>query len=182
MEKGGSKHSGAEAITLIDEQLRVLTIALGGAGALSPADGVELARKHAPPLVLGAQPPAGADTEPPSRAKVQRVLVTNALLAVGGFLDDHDIANSRAPEIQFLSRVRDAIRNGNVLTLRPGESVPETHLGDLTIRASDTGRPLFCEDDEANGLMRIGDAVALLQRVADHLRGMRHLYSAGDAG
>ncbi|SAK69480.1 hypothetical protein AWB81_02994 [Caballeronia arationis] len=182
MEKGGSKHSGAEAIRLIDEQLRVLTISLGGAGVVLPAEGVELARKQAPAFVLGAQAPAGAASEPPSRATVQRVLVTNALLAVGGFLFDHDIANSRAPEIQFLSRVRDAIRNGNVLTLRPGESVPETHLGDLTIRASDAGRPLFCEDDEANGLMCIGDAVALLQRVADHLRGMRHLFSAGDAG
>jgi hypothetical protein len=178
MEKGGSKHSGAEAIRLIDEQLRVLTIALGGTGAPPPSEGVELARMHEPALRLAAEAPG----EPPSRAVVERVLVTNALLAAGLFLADHDIDNSRAPEIQFLNRVCDGIRSGNVLTLRAGESVPETHLGKLTIRAADSGRPLFIEDDEANGLMRIGDAVALLQRVADHLRGMRHLYSAGDAG
>jgi hypothetical protein len=105
------------------------------------------------------------------------------MLAIASFLADHHIDISRAPEIQFLSRARDAIRNGNIVTVRAGEPMPEASFGGLKIDASDDGAPLFCDGDgDGKGVMCSGDAVALMRRVAEHLRGMRHLFSAGDAG
>jgi hypothetical protein len=69
-----------------------------------------------------------------------------------------------------------------VITVHSGEPFPEATFGGLEIDASDNGKPLFRDEDASEGLLCIGDAVALMQRVAEHLRGMRHLYSAGDAG
>jgi hypothetical protein len=176
MEKRGSKHSSKDAVGVIEQQLKVLAMALD-AGAQSPSSkGVELERRHEPPLVIAS------DGEPLSRATMRRVLVSNALLAVGDFLSDHHIDLSRAPEIQFLARVRDAIRSGNMINVRSDEPLPEATFAGLKIDASANGKPLFGDEDASDGLLCIGDAVALMQRVAEHLRGMRNLYSAGDAG
>jgi hypothetical protein len=176
MEKRGSKHSSNDAVGLIEQQLKVLAMALDAGAQSPPLRGVELKRRHEPALVIAS------DSELLPHATMQRVLVSNALLAIGDFLSDHHIDESRAPEIQFLARVRDAIRRGNVITVHSGEPFPEATFGGLKIDASDNGKPLFRDEDASEGLLCIGDAVALMQRVAEHLRGMRHLYSAGDAG
>lgn len=109
-----------------------------------------------------------------------RVVIGNALLAVGAFFREYGMADMRTPEVQFLGHVYNALLNGNRLTIKPGYN-PIAAFDGLVINSSVDGMPLFAEGG-APGLMEFGDAVALLQWLALYLRGGEHFETGGDAG
>jgi hypothetical protein len=118
--------------------------------------------------------------DPQQKLTYLRVVVSNALLAVGLFLREHQMASMRLPEIQFLGHVVDAIMNANVFDIRE-DYIPIATFDDLVIDKSLNGTPLF-SDGKTQGFMELGDAVALLQWLACYLRGERNFVSGGDAG
>lgn len=118
--------------------------------------------------------------EPQQKIHYLRVVVSNALLAVGMFLREHQMASIRIPEIQFLGHVVDAIQNANVFRIDEGY-MPAASFDDLVIDKQLNGTPLF-GDGNTQGFMEFGDAVALLQWLAHYLRGERNFVSGGDAG
>ena len=118
--------------------------------------------------------------DPAVAQETQRILAGNALLAVGMFFQEHGIAATRTPEVQFLGHVCKAILNADTFRIEPGY-VPGASFDKLEIHSSLDGARLF--GDSANaGFMKTGDAVALLKRLAQSLRGTRDFVSGGDAG
>jgi hypothetical protein len=212
MNKIDSKEACRMAIGLIEAQLRVLPLslsALSPAMADAAANGmpasIQLHRKQRPAksgsAAVIAAADAGIDTRldtgnhlefdlaaprqalqdnPKLIAHAQRTLVGNALLAVGMFFREHGIAATRTPEVQFLGHVCNAILNVDTFRIEAGY-VPGASFDGLTIDSSLDGAPLFGDGDE-EGFMEFGDAVALLQRLAQSLRGTREFVSGGDAG
>jgi hypothetical protein len=117
---------------------------------------------------------------PAQRQRHQRVLVGNALLAVGMFLKEHGIAATRTPEVQFLGHVCNAIVNDDTFRIEAGY-VPGASFDGLVIDSSLDGAALFGAGN-GEGFMAFGDAIALLQRLAEYLRGTQDFVSGGDAG
>lgn len=166
---------------------------------------IQLQRKHKP-LTTGSSVATGAtganlpserqddftfEFLPPKQAQYEydnslrqtdclRVLISNALLAVDFFLKEHGIATSRTPEIQFLGHICNAIVNMNTFRIAPGY-IPKATFEGLAIDSSLDGALLF-GDGLNEGFMEFGDAIALLQALAHHLRGVPHFVSGGDAG
>ncbi|HWZ47807.1 MAG TPA: hypothetical protein VNX00_06260 [Herbaspirillum sp.] len=120
------------------------------------------------------------DDNPLHQTDCLRVLISNALLAVDFFLKEHGIATSRTPEIQFLGHACNAIVNMNTFRIAPGY-VPKATFDGLVIDSTLDGALLF-GDGLNEGFMEFGDAIALLQALAHHLRGVPHFVSGGDAG
>jgi hypothetical protein len=161
MKKMSGKEACHAAANLIEEQLAVLSMSVA---ALSR------------PVKAG-----DPDTTPNVTLKRNlRVLASNALLAVERFLKEHDISDSRTLEIQFLHHVCNAIANENVFRIAPGY-IPGASFDKLVIDSSLDGTVLF-GDDVAEGFMKFDDAIALLQQLARHLRGVPQFVSGGDAG
>lgn len=117
---------------------------------------------------------------PLQKGRYLKTVIGNALLAVGMFFKEHDMAAMRTPEIQFLDHVCDAILNGNRLRIDPGYMPIATFEG-LVIDNKADGMPLF-GDGVSAGFMEFGDAIALLQWLSRYLRGERNFVSGGDAG
>lgn len=190
---------------LIETQLRALPLAMAAAIAM-PADArvprqdwetllqsrrrkrsqdtgsvgniVAAAAKGNPEVEVCAAQPLPADAT--QRAEYLRVIIGNALLAVGMFLKEHDMAEMRTPEIQFLDHVCDAILNGNRFTLDPGY-MPIATFDGLIINSQLDGALLFDQQGQ-QGYMGWGDAVALLQWLSRYLNGTQHFVTGGDAG
>jgi hypothetical protein len=189
---------------LIEEQLRVLP--MSAAMILQPIDGdfeknageSLLLRRKRTTLKTGSggnivMEYAEADTaldfqgsiqalreNPSEKINFLRIVIGNALLAVGLFLKEHQMATLRIPEIQFLGHVVDAILNANTFDIRD-DYIPIATFDDLVIDKSLNGTPLF-GDGATQGFMEFGDAVALLKWLARYLRGERNFVSGGDAG
>jgi hypothetical protein len=165
----------ADAIQLKRKQRAVKT---GSAAAIVvAATGTE-----AEPLLafdLSAAYRALRDNADQARA-YQGILVGNALLAVGMFLKENGISTTRTPEVQFLGHVCNAIINDNTFRIESGY-VPGASFDGLIIDSSLDGSRLF-GDGAAAGFMEFGDAIALLQRLAQYLQGTQEFVSGGDAG
>jgi hypothetical protein len=193
------KMSGKEAVNaaadLIGEQLAVLSMSLAAVsravkgGDPETAPSVTLKRKRRPLAAGNSQddlvfelPASNQMPQENSTRRQQylRVLTSNALLAVERFLKEHDISDSRTLEIQFLHHVCNAIANENVFRIAPGY-IPGASFDGLVIDSSMDGTLLF-GDDAIEGFMEFGDAIALLEQLARHLRGVPQLVSGGDAG
>jgi hypothetical protein len=207
MNKVSSKEACRMAVDLIEAQLRVLPISIAmlsslssGAGAIA-ANAIQLQRKQRPVKTGSAAAIVVADTggaaEPllsfdlsaarqalrddADQARVyQGILVGNALLAVGMFLKENGISTTRTPEVQFLGHVCNAVINANAFRIEPGY-VPGASFDGLIIDSSLDGARLF-GDGTAEGFMEFGDAIALLQRLAQYLQGTQEFVSGGDAG
>ena len=106
---------------------------------------------------------------------------TNAILAVAEYFDIHRLSASRAPEVQFLMRLRDAAVNGNTFSLPADEYMPHAAYAGLVVEASLDGTLLF-SDGVKPGFMEFGDTVGLLRCLIRLLKSMQSLVSAGDAG
>lgn len=208
MKKIDSKEACRMAIGLIEAQLRVLPLyiaALSAPASSAQADGasatVRLRRKQRPvksgsaAVIAAADAGIDADThvefdlaatrqalqdDPDLVAHAQRTQVGNALLAVGMFFREHGIAETRTPEVQFLGHACNAILNADTFRIEAGY-VPDASFDGLTIDSSLDGKRLF-GDGIGDGFMEFGDAAALLQRLAQSLRGTREFVSGGDAG
>ncbi len=109
-----------------------------------------------------------------------RTTIGNALLAVGMFLEEHDMAAMRTPEIQFLDHVCAAILNGNRFLLEPGY-MPIASFDGLVIDDRLDGTLLFDQNGQT-GFMGWGDAIALLMWLRSYLDGTQHFVTGGDAG
>jgi hypothetical protein len=157
MEKVSSKEACQLAANLIDEQLAVLSIAL--------------------PMLTDDQSP---NQNLSQKMICRRVLISNALLAVWVFLKEHDISDSRTPQVQFLRHLGSAIVNMNTFRIEPGY-VPGASFNGLSIDSTLNGARLFA-DDVTTGFMTFDDAIALLQWLSRHLRGVQNYVSGGDAG
>lgn len=204
MSKANGEKASLLASYLIEEQLRVLPVA--AAMILQPIDGDFerhagenlLLRRKRTTLRTGsggniameyAEPGTELDfhgsirllqEDPQQKISYLRVVVSNALLAVGLFLREHQMAQIRIPEIQFLGHVVDAIQNANIFDI-PDGYMPHASFEDLVIDRHLNGTPLFGENGH-QGFMEFGDAIALLQWLARYLRGERNFVSGGDAG
>jgi len=205
-----SKVSDVEAwhlsVHLIEEQLRVLPITI--AAILRPADISSVEPRLLVENPLLKRKPSGAKTgsggnivaseappdttldlhksyqalhdDPAEKAHFVRIVVSNALLSVGMFLREHNMASMRTPEIQFFDHVLDAILNGNVFDI-PAGYIPIATFDGLVIDEKIDGVPLFTENG-TEGFMEFGDALALLQWLSRYLRGEKRFVSGGDAG
>ncbi|RXZ33831.1 hypothetical protein D9O50_12125 [Oxalobacteraceae bacterium CAVE-383] len=208
MDKVSSKEACRMAVDLIEAQLRVLPLSIAMLSSLDLTSGpgripdtIRLPRKpraaKTGSAAVIAAAGAGLSTEAhlvfdlsasqqalqnnPSRLiHDQRILVGNSLLAVGMFLKENGISATRTPEVQFLGHVCNAIINGNTFRIESGY-VPGASFDGLIIDSSLDGARLFGDDVE-EGFMAFGDAVALLQRLAQYLRGTQEFVSGGDAG
>jgi hypothetical protein len=109
-----------------------------------------------------------------------RMVISNAILAVGMFFREHEMAEVRIPEVQFLGRVVDAILNLNTFQIDT-DYIPKATFDGLVIDARLNGSPVF-GDGSGVGLMEFGDGVALLQWLSRYLRGEKNFVSGGDAG
>lgn len=190
-------------MAMVDEQLRFLPTSLAAvarhfdAGAPAAPDVLSSLRRKSKPMVSGsggnivaekADKPDKADPyapesttdRVPQREEAYRLLISNALLAVGAFMRAHEMLTMRTPEIQFLSHVVDALLSGGKFWLAPGY-MPIAVFDGLSIDAGLNGKSLFAEGDEP-GFMELGDAVALLQWLSRYLHGERRYVSGGDAG
>jgi hypothetical protein len=106
---------------------------------------------------------------------------TNAILAVAEYFDIHRLSASRAPEVQFLMRIRDAAVNGNTFSIPAGEYMPHAAYAGLVIDATLDGTLLF-SDGVKPGFIEFGDTVDLLHYLTTLLKSMQTAISAGDAG
>ncbi|SAL09861.1 hypothetical protein AWB71_00116 [Caballeronia peredens] len=106
---------------------------------------------------------------------------TNALLAVAEYFDIHRLSASRAPEVQFLMRLRDAAVNGNVFRIAADEYMPHAAYGGLIVDQTLDGTLLF-SDGVRPGFIEFGDTVGLLRYLTKLLKSMQSAISAGDAG
>lgn len=109
-----------------------------------------------------------------------RMVISNAILAVGMFFREHEMSQVRIPEVQFLGRVVDAILNLNTFQI-DSDYIPKATFDGLVIDDSLNGSPVF-GDETGAGLMEFGDGVALLQYLSRYLRGEKNFVSGGDAG
>jgi len=114
-------------------------------------------------------------------AFAMRIPSTNAIVAVANLFEVHQMSDSRAPEVQFLMRLRDAALNDNTFRLDTDEYRPHAAYGDLVIDEKLDGTLLFA-DGERPGFMEPGDAVGLLRYLAVMLRSVQGVISSGDAG
>lgn len=114
-------------------------------------------------------------------AFAMRIPCTNAIVAVADLFEVHQMSDSRAPEVQFLMRLRDAALNDNTFRLNIDEYHPHAAYGDFAIDEKLDGTLLFA-DGERPGLMEPGDAVGLLRYLGDMLRSVQAIVSSGDAG
>ncbi|MDR5823930.1 MULTISPECIES: hypothetical protein [unclassified Caballeronia] len=105
---------------------------------------------------------------------------TNALLAVAEYFDVHRLSASRAPEVQFLMRVRDAAVNGNTFAIAD-TYMPHAAYAGLIVDATLDGTLLF-SDGVKPGFMEFGDTVGLLRYLTKLLKSMQSAISSGDAG
>ncbi|MBN3758149.1 hypothetical protein G3N95_34900 [Paraburkholderia sp. Tr-20389] len=110
-----------------------------------------------------------------------RIPSTNAIVAVADLFEVHRMSDSRAPEVQFLMRLRDAALNDNTFRLNPDEYRPRAAYGNIVIDEKLDGTLLF-GDGKRTGLMELGDIVGLLRYLADMLRSVQAVVSSGDAG
>ncbi|SAK48687.1 hypothetical protein AWB76_01236 [Caballeronia temeraria] len=106
---------------------------------------------------------------------------TNAILAVAEYFDSHRLSASRAPEVQFLMRLRDAAVNGNTFSLAGDDYMPHAAYAGLIVDHSLDGTLLF-SDGVKPGFIEFGDTVGLLRYLAKLLKSMQSVISAGDAG
>jgi hypothetical protein len=106
---------------------------------------------------------------------------TNALLAVAEYFDVHRLSASRAPEVQFLMRLRDAAVNGNTFSIPADEYMPHAAYAGLIVDPSLDGTLLF-SDGVKPGFIEFGDTVGLLRYLVKLLKSMQSIISAGDAG
>jgi hypothetical protein len=206
MKKSNSEQAYLSAIDLIEEQLRVLPISI--ATILKPlelnsddmnavADLTWLQRRHKQAKTGSggnivadcAHPDTSFDLHasnqalrenPQLKTHYLRVVISNALLAVGLYMKEHDMAAMRTPEIQFLHHVIDAILNSNRFKIEAGY-IPIATFDGLVIDSSVNGALLF-GDGTTEGFMEFGDAIALLQWLSRYLRGEKRFVSGGDAG
>lgn len=194
------------AVHLIEEQLQVLPISIavilqrtqaGGVASGPDTSLMQLPRKRRPfktgsvgnIVVDNAQAEIALDFDaahqtlnknPLQKNSYLRVIISNALLAVGVFLKEHNMAAMRTPEIQFMEHVVTAILNANTFKIEAGY-MPLATFDGLVIDNSLHGSLLF-GDGVREGLMEFGDAVALLQWLARYLGGEQSFVSGGDAG
>lgn len=189
-------NSATMAAELIEEQLGALPISITAiaqafsSGKVAPlplkrrlslvktGSGGNIVADKAPQTEDGLS--AEAARIPHSQSECLRVVVGNALLAVGMFMKEHDMLSMRTPEFQFLAHVVTAILNGNRFRIAPGY-MPVASFDGLVIDESLDGMPLFGEE-QACGFIELGDALALLQWLARYLRGEKNYVSGGDAG
>jgi hypothetical protein len=194
-----------QAVALIEEQLRTLPVSIAAILEAFDVDEAEAALLEN--LALSCKPrhirtgsggnivAAEAQPHPPvnfqaltrllsekpfRRLDHFRVLAGNALLAIGFFLHKHEMLSMRTPEVQFLGHAVNAVLNGNTLNVNAGY-MPTAAFDGLVIDAAVDGKPLF-DTAEAEGLMAIGDAIALLQWLSRYFRGEDGYVSGGDAG
>jgi len=193
MPNTNSPGSSTLAANLIEEQLRTLPIliaAISQAFASGKIEPVQLQKKlrlvktgSGGNIVADEAPPA-LELVPPRTAHTQseclRVVVSNALLAVGMFMKEHEMLSMRTPEFQFLGHVVTAIHNANRFRIEPGY-MPTAAFDGLVIDPSLDGAVLF-GDGQAKGFIELGDAIALLQWLERYLRGEKNYVSGGDAG
>jgi len=206
MDKPKGKQAVEAAIRLIEEQLQAIPVAVATilhAPALDKqqldaiAGSMQLLRKPRAGstasvgniIIADADSDVKLDFETSYRAlqddlaakdKYLRIVIGNALLAVGAFFREFGMADMRTPEVQFLDRIHDAVLNGNRFALDADRPAVASFAG-LNIEQSQDGMPLFGADGQA-GFMEFGDAVALLQWLAHYLRGGENFVTAGDAG
>lgn len=204
MRKDSGEKVSRLAVNLIDEQLQTLTISILAILQPSEIDHVDLElvagllqRKSTRPktgsggnIVAEYASAASAldfraathalQENPLQRMDYLRVVMSNALLAIGAFFQQHDIAAMRTPEVQFLGHIFDAILNANTFDIEPGY-MPIATFDGLVIDSRLSGFPLF-GDGIGKGFMTLGDAVALLQWLSRYLRGDENFVSGGDAG
>jgi hypothetical protein len=106
---------------------------------------------------------------------------TNAILAVAEYFDLHRLSASRAPEVQFLMRLRDAAVNGNTFSLAADEYRPHAAYAGLIVDNTLDGTLLF-SDGVRPGFVEFGDTVGLLRYLTKLLKSMQSVISSGDAG
>jgi hypothetical protein len=106
---------------------------------------------------------------------------TNAILAVAEYFDVHRLSASRAPEVQFLMRTRDAAVNGNTFVIPADTYMPHAAYAGLIVDATLDGTLLF-SDGVKPGFMEFGDTVGLLRYLTKLLKSMQSVISSGDAG
>ena len=194
------------AINLIEEQLQALPVSLAtilqpdASGTLSPEmleNFVQL-QKHRRGKETGsvgnivasyAAEESSLDihaacevlhNNPLQRIRYLTTVIGNALLAVGMFYKEHDMAAMRTPEIQFLDHVCEAILNDNRFRIDPGY-MPIATFDGLVIDGKANNMLLF-GDGVTPGFMEFGDAIALLQWLSRYLRGEKNFVTGGDAG
>ena len=203
MTKMSSKAAYQGAIELIEAQLRALPAALAVLVSPTPPtiprnqcdDLLQSRRHHLRDTGSVGNIVASASQDPPEvhvcmamqpdlngghRESYLITIIGNALLAVGMYLKEHDMAAMRTPEIQFLDHACTAILNGNRFQLEAGY-MPIASFDGLVIDSSLDDTPLFDQHGQ-KGLMGWGDAIALLQWLLRYLDGTRHFVSGGDAG
>jgi hypothetical protein len=193
------------AIDLIEEQLRVLPVSIAtilqseriGDADLAASAHLMLKRKRrasktgsAGNIVADCAPPdtsldlheslRAMQANPGIKTDYLRVVISNALLAVGMFFRQRDMAEMRTPEVQFLGHVVNAILNANIFKVDTGY-IPIAAFDGLVISSSLNGTPLF-GGQNGEGFMEFGDAIALLQWLSRYLRGESEFISWGDAG
>src|SRR5690606_19032980 len=117
---------------------------------------------------------------PRERMDYVRVVINNAILAVGIFMRENNMANMRTPEIQFLGHLVNAIINEGRFKISDGYMPMATFDGHVINNNLD-GKPLF-DTEEEEGFLEFGDAVALLQWLLRYLRGEKKFITGGDAG
>jgi hypothetical protein len=158
------------------EPLFAVTRTTGEDRALA-ADGAPT--KRTPPADLPEWP---AFSDAAQRlAFATRIPSMNAIVAVADFFEVHQMSDSRAPEVQFLMRLREAALNNNTFRLNADEYRPHAAYGDLVIDAKLDGTLLF-SDGEQPGFMEFGDTVGLLRYLAEMLSSIQRVISSGDAG
>lgn len=141
------------------------------------AGGTPLKRTAPEPL-----PPWPSVDDPARRASVAlRVPSLNAIVAVAAFFETHRLSSSRAPEVQFLMRLRDAALNADTFRFAAGEYRPQAAYGGLVIDERLDGQPVF-GDGTQPGFVTFGDVIGLLRYLHALLRSMQSLISSGDAG
>src|SRR5690606_18257053 len=193
------------AIHLIEEQLEVLPISIAAILYAADVGKIEsslltdllLRRKPRPPktgsggniVAKEATPTEPIDfreasqhlrAHPREKMEYVRVVINNAILAVGIFMRENDMASMRTPEIQFLGHVVNAIINHGRFKVNEGYIPMATFDGHI-IDSSLNGKPLF-DTEKDEGFLEFGDAVALLQWLSRYLRGEKKFVSGGDAG
>lgn len=204
MSKMSGENASQLAINLIEEQLQTLPVAISMIWQAPNAGNVDtemmakvLQRKQRSAKtgsvgnIVGASALAdpGLDfqdlnqafrDDPLQQMRYLRVVVSNALLAVGAFFRSHGMASLRTPEVQFLGHVCDAIMNENIFHIEDGY-IPIATFDGLVIDSKLNGTPLF-GDGVREGFMEFGDAIVLLRSLSRYLRGEKNFISGGDAG
>lgn len=206
MNKVSGEEACRRAVKLIEEQLQVLPLAmatilqppaLNDAGADQMTDLVQFLRKRKREetgsggnlVAREADPEAKLDFEASNRAlqgsrsvrtDCLRIVISNALLAVGLFFKEHGMDEMRTPEIQFLEHVLAGILNENTFSLKQGY-MPMATFDGLVLDGSVDGQAVF-DDGARDGFLEFGDAIALLRWLSRYLRGEKNYVSGGDAG